>query len=101
MCFPSITPAAVVVLLWRPKSKRYIEKYFIEQVQRTQELTQSLDEEQLGSTDAAAAKSYVSIDNITVSAYVTWKTNGDKILIAMRNVGIPKTDSTYINKRFG
>ena len=46
------------------------------------------------------AKSYVSIDSITVSAAVEWKTKGDDVLSSLRN-DTPKIDSTYIDSIFG
>jgi len=46
------------------------------------------------------AKSFVSIDSITVSAAVEWKTKGDDLLRTLRN-NIPKIDSAYIDSIFG
>ncbi len=64
-------------------------------------MCQPLDEEAITSTEKATCKSYVSVDNINVLQSVTWISDKDIILAALRDSSMPKVDAIYINDVFG
>ena len=84
-----------------PQPKSSTEKDLFKQVQRARELKQPLEEDRIASSDASTAKSYISIDNVTVVSSVEWCSDGNEVLIALRDQDFPNIDSTYIDDVFG
>lgn len=84
-----------------PQPKSSTRKDLIKQVHHAVKLNQPLDEDRLNSPDASMANTYVSVDNIIVLSSVEWKTDGDQILVALRDETMPRINNIYINEIFG
>ena len=77
-------------------------KELVDLVKQALELAQSLDEDAIASANAAAAKSYIPMDNIHVLSAVEWNTDRAAILAALRDdTDMPQVNSSYINTIFG
>ena len=104
------TPVCVVpdsiLLQWLfyhgiPMNKGSTKQDLLQQVQRAIDIKQPLDEDKISSADATNARSYVSIDSISLLSTVTWKTSGAELLSLLRGSETPSIDANYINEIFG
>ena len=84
-----------------PMNKGSEKQDLLQQVQHAIDIKQPLDEDKISSVDATNARSYVSIDSISLLSTVTWKTDGAELLSLLRGNETPSIDANYINEIFG